>query len=103
MSAMFTCNTPWGKADRYENLGQGVFTCSTPSHGGIFVPDCMLHNIPERMRRWAKRWSGSENWYEEDCCWAAVADAMPNYFEPAHVEHARRLLESMCRSGSIPE
>lgn len=87
----FTLNTPWGRADHYENLGQGVFAVSTVGHGGIYVPDEMLHNIPESRRADAKRWSGSENWYEEDCCWAYVAEALPDRFTPEQVDVARRI------------
>ena len=88
----FSRHTPWGHADQYENLGQGIFTVSTPGHGGIFVPDEFLHNIPKEQREWAKSWSGSENWYEEDCCWAAVAVNIPSRFKPEHVEHAKKTL-----------
>jgi hypothetical protein len=90
--ADFSRHTPWGYADQYENLGQGVFSVSTPSHGGIFVPECMLHNIPEEQQAWAERWSGSRQWYEEDCCWAAVAVALPDRFPDGACQHAERIL-----------
>lgn len=76
----FTRSTPWGWADHYENLGQGIFNVQTASHGGFFVPLCMLGCIPQAQREWAKKWSGSEQWYEEDCCWACVAVAFPDLF-----------------------
>lgn len=85
----FTIQTPWGVADHYENLGQGIFTVFTPSHGGIFVPYEMLHCIPEEQRKEAAKWSGSEQWYEEDCCWAFVAVAFPDRFKPDAVENAK--------------
>ena len=91
MMTRFTLDTPWGKADHYENLGQGIFTCSTPSHGGIFVPEEFLHNISPERRAEAARWSGSEQWYEEDCCWAYVAEALPGYFASDVVDMARKL------------
>lgn len=87
----FTLNTPWGKADHYENLGQGIMSVSTSSHGGIFVPDEMLGSIPEAAQADAERWSGSKQWYEEDCCWAHVAVAFPDRFEPENVDHAKRV------------
>ncbi len=90
----FTTDTPWGHAQQYENLGQGIFSVSTAGHGGIFVPDEMLGSIPEEHQRWAAQWSGSRNWYEEDCCWAAVAVAFPDRFPPDNLEHARKTLES---------
>lgn len=87
--AEFTLDTPWGKADNYKNLGQGLFVVSTGSHGGYFVPECMLHNIPEHRRADAKQWSGSEQWYEEDCCWAHVAEAFPDCFPSEAVAAAK--------------
>jgi hypothetical protein len=90
MSA-FTLATPWGPAQRSEQLGQGLFVVRTASHGGYFVPDRLLQHIPEHRRADAQRWSGSENWYEEDCCWAHVAAAFPDLFPPEAVETARRL------------
>jgi hypothetical protein len=87
--AEFTLQTPWGTADRYENLGQGLFVVRTSSHGGYFVPECLLHNIPAHRRADAARWSGSEQWYEEDCCWAYVAEAFPDLFPPAALNVAK--------------
>ncbi len=85
----FSRHTPWGYADTYRNLGQGVFLVSTPSHGGIFVPSILLGNIPAKHQVWAERWSGSKHWYEEDSCWAAVALALPQYFTTGQIDAAR--------------
>lgn len=95
----FTLDTPWGRAQHYENLGGGVMSVSTAGHGGIFVPVEYLHNIPADQRVWAAKWSGSEQWYEEDCCWAAVAVALPDRFTPENVATARRTLASFFRPG----
>ncbi len=92
MPQTFTLHTPWGHADHYENLGQGVFQVSTPSHGGIFVPECMLHCIGDEGRAYAKKWSGSEQWYEEDCAWAYVAVNLTDRFSPAQVAQAHKTL-----------
>jgi hypothetical protein len=66
-------DTPWGRAQHATELGLGLVSVSTASHGGIYVPESLLVCISQRYRAWAKKWSGSESWYEEDCCWAAVA------------------------------
>ena len=73
--------TPWGIADYTENIGKGIISVATPSHGGIFVPDHLLHHIPAKLQQWAKKWSRSTNWYEKDCCWSAVALTFPELFE----------------------
>ena len=72
--------TPWGQAQGVKAIGKGIIFVSTASHGGYFVPHAYLDLIAPSWRAYAKRWSGSENWYEEDCCWAGVALAFPDLF-----------------------
>jgi len=84
--------TPWGYAQQYENLNQGIFTVSTASHGGIFIPFCMLHCIPLDQQEWAEKWSGSKQWYEEDCCVASVIVAFPNLFSSSALESAKKII-----------
>ena len=86
----FNRNTPWGRADSIRNIGQGIFAVSTPSHGGLYVPD--EFNVRPEFREWAARWSGSPNWFEEDCCWAAVAVEFPDRFDALQVKHARAIV-----------
>lgn len=64
------CNTPWGPAQTVKDLGRGVTLVSTAGHGGIFVPAKLLRYIPEREQAYAAQWSGSRQWYEEDCAMA---------------------------------
>jgi len=74
-------DTPWGPAQTVRAIGpHGILAVSTAGHGGLYVPDHLLPVIQPRHREWAAEWSGSENWYEEDCCWAAVAKAFPTLF-----------------------
>jgi len=78
-------STPWGRADAIEQVGEGIYFASTPSHGGYYVPSALLPAIPEKHQARALKWSGSRNWYEEDCEWASVAVAFPHLFN----EHQR--------------
>ena len=86
--------TPWGIADSVEQLGQGILSVSTPSHGGIWVPAALLDRIDYRGReeamKWSHGWGGQ--WFEEDCCWAWVAVAFPALFRAEDVATARELL-----------
>ena len=75
--------TPWGPAQTVKNCGFGIFSVSTASHGGIYVPDEMLARIPEREQAFAERWSGSRNWFEEDCAAASVMHHIPEAFPGA--------------------
>jgi hypothetical protein len=88
----FSRNTPWGYADQSAHIGGGIYRVDTPSHGGYFVPDSMLHRIPLEQQEWAERWSQSRNWWEEDCCWAAVAVAFPELFPAEALPIARATL-----------
>ena len=96
MAERFGPMTPWGRADGWQELDRGVVQCSTPGHGGLFVPDSLLGAIPPERRAWAAHWSGSENWYEEDCCWAAVALAFPELFSPELRDLAARIVADYC-------
>lgn len=69
--------TPWGTADHVRNIGGECYAVATSGHGGIFVPDEQLYKIPDAERHLAMRWSGSPNWYEEDCCAASVLKHIP--------------------------
>lgn len=75
----FSRFTPWGHADIVTPLGScGIRQVHTPGHGGIFVPSELLPMIPVKDREYARRWSGSEQWFEEDCAAALVYDAFPH-------------------------
>ncbi len=84
-------STPWGQADQIEQIGEGIYFASTPSHGGYFVPSSLLPAIPEQRQQRALYWSQSRNWYEEDCEWASVALAFPHLFD----ERAKQFAQSM--------
>ncbi len=78
---MTTMRTPWGQADSVVTLANGIRHVSTPSHGGYWVPAKLLPLIPPAYRAYAAKWSGSEQWYEEDCAWACVAVTFPDAFD----------------------
>jgi hypothetical protein len=84
--------TPWGRADFVEQITNGqttVISVCTPSHGGYFVPKKHLDRIDPAHRAYALKWSGSEQWYEEDCAWAAVVLAFPELFDAEHLAAAK--------------
>lgn len=84
--------TPWGAADHVEEISDGrvtIISVDTPSHGGYFVPKRHLAAIPAQHQAYAAKWSGSVQWYEEDCAWAAVVLAFPQLFSAEHVAAAR--------------
>lgn len=60
-------DTPWGKADSVELIADGIYTVSTPSHGGILLLPERLAAMPNYMRR--PLFLDLYAAYEEDCDW----------------------------------
>jgi hypothetical protein len=88
--------TPWGWADSVTTIGRGVqriYFCSTPSHGGYYVPDSMLESVRPEGQKYAQHWSGDKHWFEEDCAWCFVAEAFPNLFPAEAIERAKSLVQ----------
>jgi len=70
--------TPWGQADTARKMeGTDCIAVTTSTHGGIYVPNHLLPRIPDVERKLAAAWSGSENWFEEDCCALSVLFHIP--------------------------
>jgi hypothetical protein len=86
-------NTPWGYADSVKEVGLGILQVSTPGHGGFFVPKKHLHRIPTELQHWAACWSGSAQWYEEDCCYTAVVVHFAELFPPYWVKRCQEFLQ----------
>lgn len=81
--------TPWGPSQSVRKLGtSGIRFVSTEGHGGFYVPDELLKRITVKEMEYAEKWSGSVNWYEEDCAWAIVAKAYPELFDEDELERA---------------
>ena len=96
MSAKLT--TPWGQADQVEPVTlngneSGMLYVSTPSHGGIFVPNKFLERMPEALRG-SNSYSGCGNWFEEDVEWSLPVLAFPEYFPPKDCQAAIRTAAS---------
>jgi hypothetical protein len=81
-------HTPWGFAQSCTEYSNGIKFYETASHGGFFVPLELLERIPAEHRVYAKRWSGSEQFFEEDVAWAAIPCAFPELFDEDTVAKA---------------
>lgn len=66
-------HTPWGKSQGATVYAEGVTCHSTAGHGGF-------HLSAERNRKVHPMLRASDGYYEEDCHWAAVAQAFPELF-----------------------
>ncbi|BCH19553.1 DUF7007 domain-containing protein [Mesorhizobium sp. L-2-11] len=66
-------NTPWGISQRATVYAEGVTVHSTASHGGFHLTGGRNSKVHGLLR-------SVGGWYEEDCHWAAVAQAFPDLF-----------------------
>lgn len=69
----FRAHTPWGPSQGATVYADGVTCHSTAAHGGF-------HLSAKRNRKVHPMLHASGGWYEEDCHWAAVAQAFPELF-----------------------
>ena len=81
-------SSPWGTVQDEEQIADGIIYVSTASHGGIWVARELLPRISEEMKDYAKYWSGSSQWFEEDCAAQCVVVSFPEYFPADQVEAA---------------
>lgn len=71
-------STPWGSPQTQKEYAPGLVLVSTAGHGGFYVSDEWLAKMPADCRE-AKTYTG-RNWYEEDCDYATVVLAFPEFF-----------------------
>lgn len=57
--------TPWGPAQHASVLAEGVVSVDTASHGGIWLSQPRITQVPEGIAP-----INGRCWYEEDCEWA---------------------------------
>ncbi len=81
-------SSPWGTIQDVEVIADGIVYVSTASHGGIWVASELLHRIKEEMQDYAAYWSGSSQWFEEDCAAQCVVVSFPEHFPAEQVERA---------------
>jgi uncharacterized protein DUF7007 len=55
--------SPWGTIDGVTELADGIWSISTPHHGGIRLSPARNRRIPRVVRSYG-------GWYEEDSAWA---------------------------------
>jgi hypothetical protein len=72
--------TPWGYAQSLKTIAPGIVRADTASHGGYGLTDERLAEMPADLRK-PYRYDGV-NWFEEDCDWALVCLAFPEFFKP---------------------
>ena len=85
--------SPWGAVQHVSEYGQGIVMVSTAGHGGFYVPTPLLGRINADRVKWSAAWSGSRNWFEEDCAACFVCDAFPELFPARRVQSCRESID----------
>lgn len=87
-------STPWGISDASEKVAFGIMYYVTPGHGGYHLSQGRLKQMPRELlvsdNPYFQRLI-ENGWFEEDCEWARVALAFPQFFSADVVEHAHEL------------
>ena len=86
-------NSPWGIVQDEEVIADGIVLVTTASHGGIWVSPELLGRVQEAMRDYTAYWSGSSQWFEEDCAAQCVVVSFPEHFPAEQVERAQAIVD----------
>jgi hypothetical protein len=79
-------HTPWGASQCATVYADGVVSHSTAGHGGFHLDAAHNAKVHPALR-------ARGGWYEEDCAWAAVAQALPELF----TDYERRCADQTIR------
>ncbi len=77
-------DTPWGQSQTETKIAEGLINYITASHGGIWLSRERIANFPKPLLPFIDGnvdCKSGEGWFEEDCDWAFVAIAYPEYFK----------------------
>lgn len=88
--------SPWGVPDTITEVAPGILFYSTPSHGGYWLSDARIASMPKPLREFVPfggPQAGPGRWFEEDCDWAVVALAFPQFFKPDDIDAALKTLQ----------
>ena len=89
--------SPWGAIDHSTELKPGIWSVSTPSHGGFWL-------APDRLRELRKAFDftpfAGGPWFEEDQDVAAVIIAFEADFTDEEIFFAVEMVDRCCEPGS---
>ena len=94
-------NSPWGQIQHSTDIAEGIRSVQTASHGGILLSPPRLAEFRAKFPNF-EPWAGVAGAFEEDCDWAAVALAFPQYFDDQTLYNAVRTQETAQLKGCIP-
>lgn len=80
---------PWGEPDLITRYADGILRVITPGHGGFYLSNERLKQMPEALFE-----AANGRWFEEDCEWCLVALSFPDEFTSEEQEFARKTLKN---------
>lgn len=85
--------SPWGPIESVMVIDSGICAVTTAGHGGIWVKDDKLREMPWELRCLKSKYA-PPGWYEEDCDWAIVVAAFPHLFSDADCHAALETIKA---------
>lgn len=89
----YAAQTPWGLSFNPKEITPGITLHRTEGHGGLELSAARLAAMPAVLRE-LPTWAGTR-WYEEDCDWALVVLAFPQFFPDGHCHAAIRTARNL--------
>lgn len=80
-------SSPWGTVQNITKHAEGIDFVFTASHGGFHLSSKRRKQF-RKIFPTAKLFRGGSTWFEEDCDWALVVEAFPQYFKKEIVDKA---------------
>lgn len=77
---------PWGEIESSTEYAPGITLVETSSHGGFILSRERFEAMPRRLRELS--WTSDQH-FEEDEAWTAVAATWPDLFDRDDVEFAK--------------
>ena len=89
--------TPWGIASSKTKLAEGIVAVRTPSHGGIWLSEDRIKQLPKGLANFI----GDARWWEEDCDWCVpyiiFEDDIEAYGKASHFTESLAAAYNMAR------
>lgn len=86
--------TPWGPAQHGKEIAPGIWSVDTAGHGGFYLHEIRLKQLHPAWKGFVG-YSGSYQWFEEDCDWAIVALCFPDHFSDYLVYEAFKVVATL--------
>jgi hypothetical protein len=91
---LVTSDSPWGKAESVTEIADGIYSYSTPAHGGYRLNRQRNATVSAILKKATCQQLGLRGWYEEDVDWAIVVYTFPECFGKQRYNQALKSLKT---------